>query len=490
MPAYNPDTTITNTSIHLADGREPVVTSTATLAAGHGDALNNQHHDDDVAALHGACGVYTRPALVGRLLDRVGWTRDADLANARLLEPGAGDGAFLVEVVRRLVASFVRHGIPLRIDTLRERVLAYELVPAEANKARARLVAAMKASGIHHATAHACTRAWVETGDFLLADLCDAGFSHIVGNPPYIRWSKLPDSMAAAYAKKLPRTIARGDLYLPFLHRSFELLQPKGRCAFVCSDRWRYTVYADDFRTRWQASLRIDTEPAGEPRDIFDRDVYVQPEILTATPRVIPKPPTPKRRRRRGKTLVELGCAIRVGPALGVTPAFVLEPGEAGVEPQLLHRWVDANEVSHGEIRWRGRRVIAPFDDQGNIIELDDYPLLAARLERFSDRLRGRHIVRNGAVWYRTIDKVQPAVWSPPKLLIPEIAKLPRVAVDLTGAIPSHGTYAVFSRSLDIEQVYDRLRDGKLAKALAPIAPKVKGRYTRCYRRFLTMITI
>jgi len=426
---------------------------------------------------------------VARLLDRVGWTCEADLTDARLLEPGAGDGAFLVEAVRRLVASFRRHGISLSIGTLRERILAYELVPAEANKARARVVAAMKASGVHHATAHACSRAWVRTGDFLLASHPTPLFSHIVGNPPYIRWSKLPDSIAATYSGKLPRSIARGDLYLPFLHRSFELLHPRGRCAFVCSDRWRYTVYADDFRTRWQSALEIGTEPAGNPKDIFDREVYVHPEILTASPLATPKPPK-KLRRIRGKTLAELDCTIRVGPALGVTSAFVLEPGDTSVEPELLHRWIDAQEIIHGDIRWRGRRVISPFDERGKIVELDQYPLLAARLQRFSSRLRARYIVRNGAIWYRTIDKVLPAAWSPPKLLIPEIAKSPRVAIDHTGTVPSHGIYAVFSHSLDIEDVYDRLRDGKLAKALAPIAPKVKGRYTRCYRRFLAMITI
>ena len=445
--------------------------------------------DAAIKALHGSCGVYTRPALVGSLLDRIGWTDDADLANARLLEPGAGDGAFLVEAVKRLIASFVRRGLPLRIDTLRERVLAYELVSAEANKARARIVAEMKASGIHQATAHACARTWVKSEDFLLAELPNTRFSHIVGNPPYIRWSKLPPSIASTYAEKLPPTIARGDLYLPFLHRSFEHLQTGGRCAFVCSDRWRYTVYGEDFRAHWTESLQIDTEPAGDPKDIFDRDVYVHPEILIATPRATPKPPTVKRQ-VGGKTLAELGCTIRVGPALGVTPAFVLEPGEVDVESQLLHRWVDAQEVHHGEIHWRGRYVISPFDKTGTIIEIHDYPLLAARLQRFSDRLRARYIVRNGAVWYRTIDKLIPSAWTAPKLLIPEIAKSPRVAIDLSGAVPSHGTYAVFSQFLDIEDVYDRLRDGKLARALAPVAPKVKGQYMRCYRRFLNMITI
>ena len=458
-------------------------------ARSHAGDPSSEQHDADLKALHGSCGVYTQPSLVRRLLDRVGWTADADLADARLLEPGAGDGAFLVEAVRRLAVSFVRRALPLRIDTLRERVLAYELVPAEANKARSRVVAEMRASGVHHATAHACARAWVKTGDFLLADLADAQFSHIVGNPPYIRWSKLPNSIADAYVEQLPPTIARGDLYLPFLHRSFEHLQPGGRCAFVCSDRWRYTVYGDDFRARWQKSLQIDTEPAGDPKDIFDRDVYVHPEILTATPRGT-SVPSKKKRRGRGRTLADLDCTIRVGPALGVTSAFVLEHDESDVEFQLLHRWVDAREVRDGRVQWGGRRVISPFDEHGKVIEIESYPLLSARLERFSERLRARYIVRNGAAWYRTIDKVVPSAWSPPKLLIPEIARSPRVAIDRSGAVPSHGIYAVFSHSLDIEDVYNRLRDGKLAKALAPIAPKVKGRYTRCYRRFLTLMKV
>ena len=427
--------------------------------------------------------------MVKRLLNRAGWTQGADLASARLLEPGAGDGAFLVEAVRRLVASFIRRGLRLDIMSLRDRVLAYELVPREANKARARIVAEMKALGVHHATARACAHAWVKTEDFLLAELPHSSFTHIVGNPPYVRWSKLPATISAAYAESLLGTVARGDLYLPFLHRSFEHLADRGRCAFVCSDRWRYTVYANDFRKKWCASLHIKTESAGEPKEAFDRDVYVYPEILTATPRRTPKPQTAKRR-THGRTLAELGCTIRVGPALGVTPAFVLDPDEHDVEAHLLHSWIDTREVLAGQIHWSGRRVVSPFDDTGALIELEAYPLLAARLRRFDSRLRARYIVRNGASWYRTIDKVIPADWAAPKLLIPEVAKLPRVAIDRTGTIPSHGLYCIFSHDADIEDIYERLRDGKLAKALAPIAPKVKGRYTRCYRRFLAMMEI
>ena len=463
--------------------------SLALRPTGQSSATPGVERDAAVQDLHQLCGVYTKPVLVERLLDRVGWTRTADLANARLLEPGAGDGAFLVEAVTRLVASLLRRGVRLDIGSLRNRILAYELVPAEADKARARIVAAMRSLGVHHATALACGRTWVRNEDFLLAELPAEGFTHIVGNPPYARWSKLPGAYATAYARRLPKEVARGDLYLPFLHRSFEHLAEDGRCAFVCSDRWRYTAYAEGFRKRWCPKLHITTEVAGHPTDVFDRDVYVHPEILVASWAGEPKP-KPTKRRTSGQTLADLGCGIRVGPALGVTAAFVLDAGEDDVEADLLCRWIDTKDVHAGSIGWSGQRVVSLYDRNGDLLDLETHPQLALRLRRFEEHLRNRYIVRNGAAWYRTIDKIDRDKWAAPKLLVPEIAKTPRVAIDRSGGIPSHGVYAIFADDGDVERIYDRLRDGKLARALAPIAPKVKGGYTRCYRRFLAAMRV
>jgi len=311
MPAYNPDTNI-SASRNLAEE------NAVSPASNPADQLPTATCDNDVSVedLHQLCGVYTKPGLVKRLLDHAGWTQTADLRNACLLEPGAGDGAFLVEAVTRLVASLLRHGVRLDIGSLRGRILAYELVPAEADKARARIAKKMRALGVHQATARACARAWVRTEDFLLAELPRDGFTHIVGNPPYIRWAKLPASYAAAYAERLPKEAARGDLFLPFLHRSFEHLAAHGRCAFVCSDRWRYTAYAEGFRKRWRSVMCFTTEAAGHPTDIFERDVYVHPEVLVVTQHKAP-PARRTKRRAIGETLAELGCTIRVGPAPG-----------------------------------------------------------------------------------------------------------------------------------------------------------------------------
>ena len=424
-----------------------------------------------------------------RILDLVGWTANQDLSDARLLEPAAGDGAFLDAAAERLVNSLANHGHEARIKNLCDRILAFELVPKEAAKARRRVATRLIALGIHQATARACANAWVKTGDFLLADPIHKGFSHVVGNPPYIRWSKIPSPLRSAYTRRLPKAVSRGDLYLPFLDRSFELLAPQGKCGFICSDRWRYAGYGEAFRQKWLPLMDIKTEGAGQPKDVFHRDVCVYPDILLASRRHRPKPKV-GRGRKRGQTLADLGCTIRVGPALGVAAAFLLNPGESEVEAELIHPWIDSWEVQSNGIRPKGRRVIAPYHTDGSLIELDDFPAFAERLNRFRERLENRYIVRKGAPWYRTIDRIRKSDWSPPKLLIPEIAKVPRVALDQSGAIPSHGIYCIFSPERDIEEIYERLSNGKLARVLAPLAPKVKGTYTRCYRRFLSAMEI
>lgn len=450
---------------------------------------SNSDAHRDIDALHNLCGVYTKQATVNRILDLVGWKASEDLSTSCLLEPAAGDGAFLVAAAARLVDSLSNHGHKTNIEFLRNRIRAFELVPEEAEKARQRVVVQLTASGLHHMTARACARAWVKAADFLLTDPEPLRFSHVVGNPPYVRWSKVPQTLRTAYARELPSSIAKGDLCLPFLDRSFEYLAPEGKCGFVCSDRWRYAGYGKGFRQRWLPVMDIETFAAGEPKDVFRRDVYVYPDIVVASRRQRPRRPAAEPR-KRGQSLADLGCTIRVGPALGVMEAFLLEPGDDEVEAELLHPWVDTRDVHAHGVVWSGRRVIVPFDKDGVLIDLNRFPVLTARFRHYKERLEGRYIVRNGAAWYRTIDRIRLADWSAPKLLIPELAKVPRVAIDRSGAVPSHGIYCIFSHGRDIEEVYDRLRDGKLARAIEPLAPKVKGSYVRCYRRFLEKMEI
>jgi hypothetical protein len=129
-------------------------------------------------------------------------------------------------------------------------------------------------------------------------------------------------------------------------------------------------------------------------------------------------------------------------------------------------------------------------DANGKLIDLNQFPLLRARLECHKSRLERRSIVRHGAPWFRPIDRIRAVDWCRPKLLIPELAKVPRITIDRSGAIPAHGVYAVFAPNDDVDSIYQQLRDGGLATALKDLSPKVKGGYVRCYAKFLLEVRV
>jgi adenine-specific DNA-methyltransferase len=443
----------------------------------------------EVETLHRRCGIYTNPEIVSRILDAVDWHERVNLSRSCLLEPAAGNGAFVVEAARRLVGSLSHHRIALTPRNLLHRIVAFELHPRESNAARSRVVATLCSVGVQRRTAQLCAQSWVVDGDFLLAQLPFACFTHTVGNPPYIRWRRVPPRLKALYEKRLPREMIGGDLFLPFLDKALRLLRVEGLCGFLCSDRWRFMAFAEGFRTKWLPRLTIKSERRLSSSKAFVDDVDSYPTIVIGTKR----PLRMKRRtlptRSRGQTLAELGCVIRVGPALGHTPAYVLNPQENDVESRLLRPWIDAAEIAEGKLVWQGRRVIAMYEDE-KLVDLDCFPLLKTRLKRFRKILKKRSIVARGAQWFRPIDRVIVATWSRPKLLVPELAKVPRLAIDRSGAIPSHGVYAIFVPDDNVEALYEKLRDGKLAAALSRIAPRVKGNYIRCYRRFLRMVRV
>ncbi len=439
-------------------------------------------------ALHERCGVYTNPAIVGHILDMVGWRAALDLTSARLLEPAAGGGEFVVQAAERLVQSFRRRGVEPRARDLKARITAFELYAQASNHARRRVVRKLVSMRVHRSTAKSCAKAWIRTGDFLLSEKATREYTHAVGNPPYVRWSKVPKRLREAYEGRLSTEIARGDLYLPFLDRALDELKAEGRLGFVCSDRWQYAVYGQGFRCKWSLRMRVLSNQRVEADRAFKRPVSVYANVLvvlklrtlSTRPVNIQSPVI-----LNGRTFADRGCVIRVGPALGVTPAFVLADNTVEVEPELLTPWVDTSEVEEGQIAWRGRYVISMFDNDGNLRDLTRYPKLACHLKLYRADLEERYIVRHGAPWYRTIDRVRSCDWQRPKILLPEIAKLPRVALDLQGFIPSHGLYAIFPPPGEVELIYAHLKEGGLASKLSGIAPTLKNGYVRCYKKIL-----
>ncbi len=165
------------------------------------------------------------------------WTVQS--ANAKVLEPGCGDGVFLRFVTERLASLEAK-------DSLSSQIRAVELNPKEAEKARKRL----RMLGIQGA------REIVRTGDFF--EYCRARlmkrdlFDAVVGNPPFIRYQNFPKKQREI-AMELMRSTGLHpsrltNTWMPFLVGSTLLLKEHGRLGMVIPAELLQVSYAAELR--------------------------------------------------------------------------------------------------------------------------------------------------------------------------------------------------------------------------------------------------
>ncbi len=189
--------------------------------------------------------VYTKPWMVALILDLAGYTADQDLAKRVVVEPSAGDGAFLQEMVRRLVESCRQNGRPLA-ETI-EAIRAYEISPDAVHRAVELIIQTLSDLGVPESLAADLARSWIKEADFLEASLGFPVADFVVGNPPYIRPEEIPAAKAAFY-RSFSTMRGRADIYIAFYQAALQQLKPGGVCAFICADRWMLNDYGSGLR--------------------------------------------------------------------------------------------------------------------------------------------------------------------------------------------------------------------------------------------------
>lgn len=455
-----------------------------------------------VGAIHRHCGVYTADQAARRLLDWVEWTEEEDLRDAVLLEPACGDGALLLPAAERLCKSLIAHGLALSEDRLSPRIRSFELHALEAAKARRGIRKVLVGNGIPTEVAQRIAGCWIRTGDFLLSSDSSAQFTHVVANPPYVRWSSLPAGVRRRYEDALPAEAARGDLCLAFVDQMVARAKGDAAIGLLISDRWLYSAYADAFWKKRSTEIKVERHEDADPSEVFRRKVLTYPALLLLRRQshkghgeggYVRKSDAAELFTQWAKsfgTLEEAGCDVRVGPALGNDAAFVID-GKATVEQGRLARFLGPHEIGlDDKVRWSGRRVAIVHDADG-LVDLAKYPKLANHLRQFREQLEKRSCVSACPDrWYRTIDRITRTTWRQPKLLVPELARAPRIALDTTGVIPSHGIYAIMPGTWPIAVLHAVLSAGVLGATLHATAPKVNSQCLRSYKKFLVRIPL
>ena len=188
------------------------------------------------------CKVFTPPKLVFQMLDLLRYT--GDLYGKRILENSCGEGAFLVEIVRRYIHDCRRQGIvndDIR-QGLQRDVWGYEIDEGHA----AHCIANLNIIAEENDLLPVC---WNIVTDDVLKATIDVKFNYAVGNPPYITYSALGVN-ARNYIKNAfdVCSIGKPDYYYAFVEFALRHLEKNGKLAYLIPNNFFKTKFADKLR--------------------------------------------------------------------------------------------------------------------------------------------------------------------------------------------------------------------------------------------------
>ena len=488
--------------------------------------------------------IFTRSEVVDFILDLAGYTEDQLLHEKRLLEPSFGGGDFLLPIIQRLLSAW-RAARPngTEVDDLGDAIRAVELHHDTFRSTYAAVVALLKREGLSANAATALADRWMSQGDFLLAPL-EGQFDFVVGNPPYVRPELIPAPLLAEYRSRYQTMYDRADIYIPFIERSLTALSAGGNLGFICADRWMKNRYGGPLRSlvAERFHLKVYVDMVDTPA--FHSDVIAYPAItiisregggatriahrpsidratLTTLAGLLSAPTLPKDagpvrelarvtngaepwllessdqmaliRRLEGAfpLLEEAGCKVGIGVATGADKAFIGDFESLDVEPDRKLPLVTTKDIMTGEVQWRGQGVINPFAESGGLVDLGEYPRLRRYLEARRDVIAGRHCAKKApANWYRTIDRITPALAARPKLLIPDIKGESHIVFEGGELYPSHNLYYVTSDDWDLRALQAVLLSAVSRLFVATYSTKMRGGFLRFQAQYLRRIRI
>jgi len=492
------------------------------------------------AAERGA--VFTRPEVAAFMLDLSGYTAALDLKGTRLLEPSFGSGEFLIPAVKRRLASYFAHGGTVTgvLAELGDAFFAVELHRQTFLQTRSVLTDVLQTQGLSPAVQEALLSSWLRQDDFLLTEI-EGAFTHVTGNPPYLRQEAIPSLLLEAYRQRYPTMTDRADLFVPFFERGLDLLTNGGKLCFLCSDRWFRNKYGGPLRRKVAGNYHLQVYVDLVDTEVFQSEVTAYPAItllsrdaghdtrLSRRPEItsealqaltagllgtaihpdVERIPWAVRDAEpwlldlgpalavlrdiedRFPALEDVGASVGIGVATGADRVYI-GPFEAlDVEEDRKVPLGMAADVRSGVLKWSGLGVVNPFAEGGGLVDLRDYPMLAAYLKKHETAIRERSIAQRApSNWYRTIDRITPALTHVPKLLIPDMNGQAAVAYDPGTVYPHHNLYFITSQAWDLRALQAVLRSRVTALFMGAYSVKMRGGTLRYQAQYLRRLRL
>jgi hypothetical protein len=364
----------------------------------------------------------------------------APAEHARVLDPGAGRGAFVDGIIRWCEA----HAAPLPLITAVESDLAHVRFLRE------------RYSRIPNVE--------VKAQDFLtgLPNLYD----YVIGNPPYVALTALSAAERDTYRGSFSTAVGRFDLYLLFFEQALRLLACGGRLVFVTPEKFLYVNTAAPLRTLL-ASLSVE-ELEFLPEDTF-QSLTTYPVITTLgkadisrVMRIVTREGMVRHvgLRPGGQSWLPVingvgtGSSLRIlqdaclriscGVATGADAVFIQRTDQVDPELRSFSRpAISGRDISFdAPLRVRDA-MLMPYALDGRLLPENELGVLGDYLSRedVQRKLRGRTCVRTKP-WYAFHENPPLRDLLRPKLLCKDIGARPFFAADRSGMIiPRHSVY-------------------------------------------------
>ncbi len=513
---------------------QPVFVNQRTVAAPPVDPQPTPNNTKERGA------VSTKPAVIDFMLDLLGYTHETPLWKRRLMEPSFGSGGFIIAAAQRLLSSW-EHGESAGDDSvLDETIRAVELDRNTFNATRQRLQTMLIGRGVPELSAARIVKKWLLCDDFLTCTI-DGVFDYVVGNPPYVRQELIPDSQVALYKSMYSTMVGRADLYVPFFERGLSLLNPAGRLCFICADAWTRNDYGRVLRetitSQYGLAVYVDMygldafeSPVGAYPSItvisHAKTVSVRTAVATSTDenhlshlvcQLTSSMQAPAQEQQLAPSsapwllrshdqqsvirnleshfmpLEDVGCRVGIGVATGADKVFLGEYETLDVENSRKLPLAVNRDIRDGQLFWGGMGVVNPWTDGRPLVNLTEYPRLAAYLEPHRAILSRRHTAKTNpdTHWYKTIDRIKASLTWQPKLLIPDIrGNGDAITYDAGTVYPHHNLYFITSTTWDLQALQALLRSGMARLFVDAYAVRIGGGYLRFQAQYLRRIRL
>lgn len=484
--------------------------------------------------------VFTNPDIVKFMLKTCGITDSILQENTTVLEPSCGQGEFVLEIARILVDRLSRtsNSNIIRAECFSNLVSAYDISSKNIQIAKNN-TASVLSTFFSSEDAKMLVNAWYRNEDFLLS-ITPNSFSHVIGNPPYVRIENIPKNLLIAYRSCFSTMKERADLYVAFYEKSLKQLRLRGTLSFICTDRWTKNSYGSKLRSLIASEFQLDLYVDLYGQNAFQSEVLTYPAITQISRQkhkqtiIIHNPEVNEHfseqvtntlknphfnlpgkilrkdvvkgaapwmfgsqdeldlinRLESSHPLIEdAGCKVYIGAATGSNKAYIIGTN-IDIEPSRKIPLVKAANIKNGEIVNAREFIINTYDKDG-VIDLNSFPKLNRHLSSFEDQLKARHIAKKSPEgWYKTIDRVYPERAASEKLLIPDIKSQLTVAYDSGTYHPNNSIYYMCSGTWNLRALQAVLMSGIGQLFVQAYSTKVSGGNLRFQAQHLRRIRI